>query len=70
MSQLVESLSFLSVAFYKMGKWLDEKIEEYKVSRKIDLTIKELSALTDKELRDIGISRGMIRSVAEGAYRD
>jgi uncharacterized protein YjiS (DUF1127 family) len=37
--------------------------------RKMEATIKELSALTDKELRDIGISRGEIRSVAAG-HRD
>lgn len=33
---------------------------------KAKATIKELSALTDKELNDIGISRGMIHSVAHG----
>jgi uncharacterized protein YjiS (DUF1127 family) len=29
-------------------------------------TINELSQLSDRELNDMGISRGMIRSVAEG----
>jgi uncharacterized protein YjiS (DUF1127 family) len=30
-------------------------------------TIKELSALTDRELNDIGINRSMIRYIAEQA---
>lgn len=41
----------------------------YDTARKVSATIKELSALTDKELNDIGLSRGMIRSVAMDAYR-
>jgi|TARA_R100000081_G_scaffold90190_1_gene64757 hypothetical protein len=32
----------------------------------VNATIKELSALSDKELNDIGIGRGDIRSVARG----
>lgn len=70
MTQLVESLSFLSVSFYKLGTWIDEKISDYKRAAVVRETIKELNELTDKELHDIGISRGMIRSVAEGTYRD
>ena len=41
----------------------------YETQKNIRHTIKELSALTDKELNDIGLSRGMIRSVAMDAYR-
>ena len=33
-------------------------------------TYSELSRLTDKELNDIGISRGMIHSIAMEAYFD
>jgi len=33
-------------------------------------TVKELSALSDHELRDIGISRGMIHSVAMEVHYD
>lgn len=33
-------------------------------------TVRELSQLTDHELRDIGISRGMIHSVAMEAHYD
>ena len=32
--------------------------------QKVNTTIKELNKLSDRELADIGISRGMIRSVA------
>jgi uncharacterized protein YjiS (DUF1127 family) len=39
--------------------------------RKINQTIKELSAMSDYELADIGINRGMIRSVAmEADYNE
>ena len=37
---------------------------------KVNATIKELSALSDKELRDIGLSRCDIWSVAHEAYLD
>ena len=68
MSQLVESLSFLSITFYKIGTWLDEKVEEFKRTSKIRSTITELNKLTDKELRDIGICRGEIYDIAHGAH--
>lgn len=35
---------------------------------KINATIKELSALSNKELNDIGISRGEIRHIAESSF--
>ena len=35
-------------------------------ARFVNQTVKELSALTDKELKDIGLSRGDIYSVARG----
>jgi uncharacterized protein YjiS (DUF1127 family) len=43
-----------------------EKMRERQ--RAIRATIKELSALTDKELHDIGISRGEIYDIANRAY--
>lgn len=43
---------------------------DYILHRKISDTIKELSALTDKELNDIGLSRGDIWSVAHETYYD
>jgi uncharacterized protein YjiS (DUF1127 family) len=44
-------------------------IERLEKDRLVNLTIKELSRLSDSELADIGISRGMIRSVAMEAYK-
>ena len=40
------------------------------LNRNIRVTIKELSALTDKELTDIGICRGDIWAIAHEAYYD
>lgn len=37
---------------------------------KVNSTIKELSKLSDRELHDIGISRGDIWSIAHEAYLD
>ena len=33
-------------------------------------TVRELDGLSDRELRDLGITRGMIRSVAMESYYD
>ena len=41
---------------------------QYVINKNIRNTIKELNHLTDKELHDIGISRGMIWEVANNAY--
>ena len=49
----------------KMWLRLQEQLAEQK---KVQKTIEELSRLTDNELHDIGINRGLIRSVAEGTY--
>ena len=38
--------------------------------RLVNQTINELNQLTDQELRDLGISRGMIHSIAMEAYYD
>ena len=43
------------------------ELRKYKSYRE---TYDQLSQLTDKELNDIGISRGMIHSVAMEAYTD
>lgn len=45
-------------------------VKRIRAERKIQKTIEELNQLTDKELNDIGISRGMIRSVAMECYYD
>ena len=35
----------------------------------VNRTINELSALSDRELNDMGLHRGMIRELAEGSRR-
>lgn len=49
--------------FYKIKKDLAMQAE-------INRTIKELSQLSDAELRDIGLTRGNIYSVAHEVYYD
>lgn len=43
---------------------------KYQIHKNIRSTITELSKLSDKELNDIGLSRGDIYSVAHEAYYD
>ena len=45
-------------------------VKRVRAEREIQKTIDELNQLTDKELWDIGLSRGMIRSVAMECYYD
>ena len=52
-------LKFISNWFKRLG----EKIEH---NRRVYATIHELSKLTDRELNDIGLTRGDIWSVAHG----
>lgn len=42
-------------------------ISFFKQDKEAQETIRQLSALTDKELHDIGISRGDIYSIAHGS---
>ena len=61
-----------------IANWLDFQIsnpfkgflERYRQYRKYNETLEELSSLSDKELNDIGLHRGMIRSVAMEVYLD
>ena len=50
--------------------WFRSQKQKLAHQAKVNATIKELSALSDKELRDIGISRGDIYSIANEAYLD
>lgn len=50
--------------------YLKRIVEKLEYRSQVNKTIKELEGLTDRELNDIGISRCMIRSVAEGTHRD
>ena len=54
-------LDWISSFVYRVVANLDRRA-------KINDTIKELSKLSNKELNDIGISRGEIRSIAEESF--
>ena len=47
-----------------LSNFFKKVINSYKQSKAIRQTVKELRALTDAELNDIGINRGDIYSVA------
>lgn len=70
MAQLVASLSFVPNSISRLTAWFDELVLEIRRARKAAETIKELNKLTDKELKDIGITRGDIHSIAMEAYYD
>jgi uncharacterized protein YjiS (DUF1127 family) len=70
MAQLVSSLSFVPNSISRLTAWFEELILEIRRARKAAETIKELNKLTDKELKDIGITRGDIHSIAMEAYYD
>lgn len=54
--------------FARMAAALTERFTQYAAYRKC---VNELSALNDRELRDLGLHRSMIRSLAhEEAYRN
>jgi len=47
-----------------LKNFFKKALTKYNNARKFNQTVKELRALTDKELNDIGISRGDIYSIA------
>jgi uncharacterized protein YjiS (DUF1127 family) len=60
----------LSIAAYKVVTFFDrlgEAMAKRKVARD---TYKSLQKLTDRELNDIGISRGDIRSISEDKWHE
>jgi len=56
--------SFVSRLASKAYNAFKDMIQSFKTAQKIRQTINELNALSDAELRDIGINRGMITSIA------
>ena len=54
-------LKAIAKFFLSIGKKLEAKSHERAI-------YKELARLTDRELADIGISRGDIRAIAEGSF--
>ena len=67
MTQHILTVSnYLTNPLKEVLQLLKELRESLAYARHVNETIKELSRLTDKELSDIGISRGDIYSVANG----
>ena len=58
------------IGFVSLADWFKRLVEKLERQSKVRSTIKELSALTDHELRDIGISRGDIYSIAHEVHLD
>ena len=49
-----------------IATWVKSLIAKYKQHRQIQETIRQLSALSNRELNDMGIGRGDIYAVAHG----
>lgn len=62
--------SGISIAVYKVATFFDTLAEKIKIAREQKQTYKTLQSLTDRELNDIGISRGDIRAIAMDIWED
>ena len=49
-----------------LANWFKKLAAKYKHHRQAQITIKELSRLSDRELNDMGLARGDIYTVAYG----
>jgi uncharacterized protein YjiS (DUF1127 family) len=58
------------IGLTSLAAWFKRLAAKLEHQSKVNATIRELSALSDAELRDIGLSRGDIWSVAHEAYLD
>jgi uncharacterized protein YjiS (DUF1127 family) len=68
MTSLVMAVDKLNIQSLK--SWL-EKFVQHRAKHKVyKKTVAELSKLTDKELRDIGLTRGDIHSIAMETHYD
>lgn len=65
---VLEAKEWLDIS--KIFKFFHDFKRRRELHKNIRSTINELSKLTDRELNDIGISRGDIYSVAHEAYYD
>lgn len=58
------------IGLTSLADWFKRLAARLVHQSKVNATIKELSALSDAELRDIGLNRGDIYSIAHEAYLD
>jgi len=63
-------VNWLDFGSFKMPQFIKMLSKKYRQNQAYRRTVKELSALTDRELKDLGIHRGMITSIALEAYHD
>ena len=68
MEAVVSALQFFNPCSIK--NQIEDLKNTIRHNKKIKETINELSKLSDKELRDIGINRGDIWTLANGVSRD
>lgn len=67
MSQaILAAHGFTSRAISDLFDWFKDLKKSYVFHRQVRSTMKELSKLNDRELNDIGISRGDIYAIAHG----
>lgn len=52
------------IGLHSLAEWFKKIARELEHARRVRSTIKQLSALSDRELNDIGISRGDIWAIA------
>jgi uncharacterized protein YjiS (DUF1127 family) len=67
MSQTATAVSSVS-AFSRIRQAVNEIVQAIKISREIRNTYNELNRLSDAELKDIGIHRSEIASIAVEPY--
>jgi uncharacterized protein YjiS (DUF1127 family) len=60
----------LSVAAYRFVSYIESIARKLELRKEQRATYKTLQMLTDRELNDIGISRGDIRSIANDTWHD
>ena len=64
MTTLINTASRIGLPSF--AGWLKKQYAKYQHHQQVQITIKELSRLGDRELNDMGISRGDIYSIAHG----
>jgi|TARA_B110000977_G_C10800295_1_gene386028 uncharacterized protein YjiS (DUF1127 family) len=62
--------SILAIAAYKVVLFFDNRLAAIAKWKEQRETFKSLHKLTDRELNDIGISRGDIRSIANDTWHE
>jgi uncharacterized protein YjiS (DUF1127 family) len=68
MTTLINTATWIGLPSF--AGWLKKLSVKLKARKLANQTVKELSRLSDRELNDMGIHRGMIRSLAEDHYDD